>query len=154
MVKKKVIIFITVMLLTIFVISLFNNITYAANVLENLNDYKPDPVGEETELTEKAGVIIGAINIIGSVVSVITLMIIGFKYMTGSSEEKANYKKTIIPWIIGALLVFSITTIPNILYNVGKSLSDPPHKSSGGGSGSGTVDRTPTGPGVFFEEIY
>ena len=66
--------------------------------------------------------ILGAINVFGVIVSVITLMIIGMKYMFGSIEEKAEYKKTATMYIIGAVLVFSVTTIPNILYKIGSSI--------------------------------
>ena len=55
-------------------------------------------------------------NLVGVIVSVITLMVLGIKYMFGSIEEKAEYKKTAIYYIIGAVLIFSGTTVPNILY--------------------------------------
>ncbi len=38
--------------------------------------------------------------------------------MIGSAEEKAEYKKTMIPYIIGAILIFASTTIVNIVYNL------------------------------------
>ena len=43
-------------------------------------------------------------------------MTIGIKYMLGSVEEKAKHKQTLMPYLIGAVLVFSETTIPQILY--------------------------------------
>lgn len=43
------------------------------------------------------------IRIIGTFIAVGALMIIGIKYITGSVEEKANYKKTMIPYIIRML---------------------------------------------------
>lgn len=33
-------------------------------------------------------------------------MIIGIKYMTGSLEEKANYKKTMVPYLVGCVILF------------------------------------------------
>ena len=90
---------------------------------ENPKYFKPDNSNAtETELKSKAGLILGAINVFGVIVSVITLMIIGMKYMFGSIEEKAEYKKTATMYIIGAVLVFSVTTIPNILYKIGSSI--------------------------------
>ena len=50
--------------------------------------------------------IIGAIQAIGSLVSVGILVVLGIKYMMGSAEEKAEYKKTMIPYLIGAVMVF------------------------------------------------
>ncbi len=40
------------------------------------------------------------IKVIGTFLAVGILMIIGIKYVTGSVEEKANYKKTMIPYVI------------------------------------------------------
>ena len=66
----------------------------------------------------------GYINSIGIVVSVITLVVAGIKYMIASVEEKAEYKKTMIYYVVGALLLFSATTIPNILYNLTTGIID------------------------------
>lgn len=83
----------------------------------NPNAWKPNEE-EEPVLFEKAGVILGIINVIGVVCSVIALIIIGIKYMFGSLEEKAEYKKTIWTYILGMFLLIAATTIPNIMYNV------------------------------------
>lgn len=66
--------------------------------------------------------ILGYINVIGVVISVIVLVIIGIKYLLGSIEEKAEYKKTMTGYVIGALMLFSITTVANILYQIGTSI--------------------------------
>ena len=59
--------------------------------------------------------IIGTITLIGSILSVITLIILGIKYMLGSVEEKAEYKKTLWPYFIGSIMVFGITNIINLI---------------------------------------
>lgn len=38
--------------------------------------------------------------------------------MLGSIEEKAQYKKTLLPYLIGAIFVFGATTIPGIVYKM------------------------------------
>ena len=38
--------------------------------------------------------------------------------MIGSVEEKAEYKKTLMPFLIGALFVFAASTIASIIYNI------------------------------------
>ena len=82
---------------------------------ENPDSWKPT-IGAETELVEKAGIVLGIINVIGIVCSIIILIILGIKYMLGSVEEKAEYKKAILPYIIGFFLLVSATTIPNLIY--------------------------------------
>ena len=66
--------------------------------------------------------IIGIIQFLGSFASVIVLIIIGIKYMTGSVEEKAEYKKTLFPYLIGAILVFTLTNILAIINNITNGL--------------------------------
>ena len=64
----------------------------------------------------------GVIQVVGILVSVGILMVLGIKYMMGSAEEKAEYKKTFIPYIIGAVLVFAASALANIIYNAASSI--------------------------------
>ena len=61
--------------------------------------------------------IMGIIQVVGILAAVIILMVLGIKYMMGSAEEKAEYKKTMIPYIIGAVLIFAAATIANAIYS-------------------------------------
>ena len=61
--------------------------------------------------------IIGILQTVGIVLSVVILVILGIKYMMGSAEEKAEYKKTMIPYIVGAAFIFLAPTIANVVYN-------------------------------------
>ena len=36
--------------------------------------------------------------------------------MVGSAEEKAEYKKTMIPYLVGAICIFAASTIANVVY--------------------------------------
>lgn len=69
-------------------------------------------------LNDVLGTILGAIQLVGSFVAVIVLVIVGVRYMTGSVEEKAEYKKTMIPYIVGALLVFAASNVAKIIYDI------------------------------------
>lgn len=86
----------------------------------NPNDYKPtDPTTDDAvELVDKIGVILGAIRNISVMISVIIISIIGIKYIFGSVEEKASYKATMIPYIIGCVMAVSGTTIITFIYNI------------------------------------
>ena len=53
---------------------------------------------------------------ISIIVSIIVLMIIGIKYISGGTQEKADYKKSLIPFFIGTILVVFATTIVKILF--------------------------------------
>lgn len=58
--------------------------------------------------------------IIASAISIIAMIALGIKYMLGSVEEKAEYKKTLLPYFIGACFVFGATTIASTIYNMVK----------------------------------
>ena len=61
--------------------------------------------------------IMGIIQTVAVVIAVVVLMVLGIKYMMGSASEKAEYKKTMMPYVIGAVLVFAAGTIANAIYN-------------------------------------
>ncbi len=86
----------------------------------NPGDYKPGDLSNEdvNKVTSKAGPIIGTIKTLGIVISVITLVVLGIKYMTGSIEEKAEYKKTMIPYLIGVVLLVAITQFIGLIANI------------------------------------
>ena len=99
--------------------------TEFVDVLDNIGNYIPTDSDEGVqELEEKAGIILGIVTSIGMVVSVIMPAILGIKYMLGSIEEKAEYKKDMVPYLVGAFLLFGICTIVKILQGVGQSINN------------------------------
>lgn len=68
-------------------------------------------------------IIIGAIRVVGVVVLVATLMIIGIKYMTGSVSEKAEYKKTMIPYLVGAFVFLALTQLIAVIIDVASAVN-------------------------------
>lgn len=85
--------------------------------------YKPTNKGGNDGLIDLGNTIIGAIQIIGTIIAVVTLMIIGFRYMFGSVEAKANYKETMIPYIIGAVMLFTIPNLLRVIYDLIKGIN-------------------------------
>lgn len=69
-----------------------------------------------TEIESFSASIINVISIVGSAAAIITLIILGIKYMMGSAEEKAEYKKTLLPYIIGAAMVFGASVLVGVIY--------------------------------------
>lgn len=87
------------------------------NPITNPGYYQPDTDSENsTTLIAMVGGVLGVIQTVGIVCSVIVLCVIGLKYMVGSVEQKAEYKKTMLGYIIGVALLVSATTLPNMLY--------------------------------------
>ena len=60
--------------------------------------------------------LVGVFQAIGIVLSVVVLTVIGIKYLMGSAEEKADYKKSLIPYVVGAALVFTASIFAQSIY--------------------------------------
>ncbi len=80
------------------------------------DDFTPSQIELDTASTKLGNKYIGIVQAIGSIASVGALVVIGIKYMLGSAEEKAEYKSTMIPYIIGCILVFMASTIVGAIY--------------------------------------
>ncbi len=65
------------------------------------------------------------LRLFGIFLAVGAMMVIGIKYMSGSIEEKANYKKTMIPYLIGCILIFGAATIAPQIIETFENLSEP-----------------------------
>ena len=90
----------------------------------NPDEFDPSSsTGSNTLADNIIKTILGGVQGIGSIVSVLALVIIGVKYMLGSVEEKAEYKKTLMPYIIGAGLVFAASAIATVVYNFASSVN-------------------------------
>lgn len=75
-----------------------------------------------TKFVDKVSVILGIVQVAGSVIAVICLIVLGIKYMMGSVEEKAEYKKTLIPYVLGAIMVLGISNFIKLVYKVATGL--------------------------------
>ena len=67
--------------------------------------------------------IVSIITTVGIIVAVVVLLVLGIKYMMGSASEKAEYKKTMIPYLIGALLIFGASAIAKAVIAVSESIT-------------------------------
>lgn len=95
-------------------------IALSATVLASdpFNRIEPNATGNATNSTYKIGnSILGVVQTVGIILSVGCLMVLGIKYMMGSAEEKAEYKKTFIPYIVGAVLLFAASTLAKAIYS-------------------------------------
>ena len=49
--------------------------------------------------------------------------VLGVKFMIGSIEEKAEYKQSLVPYLIGSMLLFAICTVVKVLQEIGKRMN-------------------------------
>lgn len=112
--RKRIKIFIVILMMVLFNI----NFVYATEI--KTDNFEPAPLtytdyGKAFEMTST---IVGTITSIGVVISIVMLMVLGIKYMMGSVEEKAEYKKTLYPMLVGTILLFISSTIVAIIYQL------------------------------------
>ena len=72
---------------------------------------------ETGKIKTLAGKILGFLQIVGGIAAVVIIAIFGIKYMLGSLEEKAEYKKSFIPLIVGIVVLYGAVVIANLLVN-------------------------------------
>ena len=114
---KKQVKIITTILMILAILCSLANIVFGSAIITSLSGDKTATI-TSTSMTNLGSKIIGTIQVLGIMIAVVILLVLGIKYMVGSAEEKAEYKKTMMPYVVGALLIFAASTIVNILYNV------------------------------------
>ena len=114
-------ILIKVLISAIIIMTLILYFTPATLAIVNAKDWEPNGAMGGA-IINKGNTILGLIQVVGIIVSVITLMIIGIKYVVGSAEERAEYKKTMLPYLIGAVMLFGASAIVNMIYEWSRAL--------------------------------
>lgn len=74
--------------------------------------------GNITSIKNVGADILSIVSVIASAISIIAIIVLGIKYMMGSVEEKATYKKSLLPYFIGAVFVFGATTVTSVVYKM------------------------------------
>ncbi len=109
--------------LSIFAIILCISSTLLAATIETDSITSSMDLGDADDQIETIGSkIFTAISNVGIVASVVVVAILGVKYMLGSVDERAEYKKSMMPYLIGAFLVFGASIIGKAVYNAFSNL--------------------------------
>ena len=120
---KKSVKVISTLLLAIMLVASITGTVLAADVPGILNQMNGNGRMNTNQITSVGNNVVTIIQVVGVVIAVIILLIIGIKYMMGSASEKAEYKKTMIPYIVGAVLIFAGTSLVRVIYSLSTSVS-------------------------------
>lgn len=110
----------TIILISLMSIIVLNLI--GTNVLAvNPDKYAPSQEINSTAFLNKAGTVLGWIKYLGILIAVIVLTIIGLKYLFGSVEGKAEYKKSMAPYVLGCFLLMGVSLVIALIESVAKA---------------------------------
>lgn len=86
----------------------------ASDIIDGLDQNK----GIDPGINDLASTIISWIFGISVIVAIIVVMYIGIKFIIGGTQEKAEYKKSLMPVLIGVILVVFATGIVKFLFSM------------------------------------
>ena len=128
--KKQVKVVVTI-LMVVAILTILASAALASQEKTVLDNIKDGGTTVDTESVQNFGkAIVSVVRVVGVIVAVVVLLILGIKYMVGSAEERAEYKKTMVPYIIGAVLIFASTTLVGVVYDLSMSLNNTSSSSS------------------------
>lgn len=131
--KKIIKIFLLLLVLSSLSLVFTNNYVHADI---DPNTFTPQGSVDKTTVTNYGNKLSNILVLIGIIAAVIALMILGLKFILASATEKAEYKKYLVPVVIGIFIIASITGIVTLLANIGDDIN----------KGYETPERKDTGP--------
>ena len=71
--------------------------------------------GGSQSIRNAGSLILGVVQVVGTSIAVIMLVIIAIRYFTAAPEAKADIKSQLIPYVIGAVLLFAASNLVSIV---------------------------------------
>lgn len=119
-VEKILFIFTLILVLT----TIFTIKSLANSDLVDPSDYKPNTsksdaygknTGDSAKIYEIGAKVVKILRNVSAAIAVLTITIVGFRYMLGSVEQRAEYKETMKPIIIGCILIAGLSSILSVI---------------------------------------
>lgn len=118
--KKKII---KICLFLICMILVLANITYGYGFVGNTSQYSGqgnNPI--QAQQGKVTNTVISVVRIVAVGTALIMLMVLGMKYMISAPSDRADIKKHLIAYVIGAFIVFGSATIIGILIDLADTI--------------------------------
>ncbi len=114
---KKVMRIVAVLLAVAIVAALTGSVFATGDI--NINAFKEtkDTSGASESITNIIGALINIIQIVGSGVAIIMLIVLAIKYISAAPGDKADIKKHAVVYVVGAIVLFAATGILQIIKN-------------------------------------
>lgn len=117
---KKAYKVLSVLMIVLMVVATCANVFAAVDVNKITSD---GSTGADKTIQNIGSTILSIITGVGMVLAVVLVAVLGIKYMMGSTEEKAEYKKSMIPYLVGAVLVFGASAIGKAVVGFGSTIT-------------------------------
>ena len=117
--KNKIMIkIITLILIMLIIFTFSSHISFAGEVIKEIDRNSGYEDSDLNDVKDIAGNILTAVRNVSIIAAVIAITVIGVKYMVGSAEERAGYKKSLIPLAVGIIIVAGAASIIKAFYNL------------------------------------
>lgn len=117
---NKTIKIVSALLIAVLLITTMSQVSFATytEIIGEVNEKGQGKAEGMGDLTGRVGNVVKALRNISALIAVLVITILGIKYMIGSTEERAEYKKSFIPLIVGIVVVVAAASIATALFSV------------------------------------
>lgn len=119
--KKQIIRIGLILLVALFAILITN--VNASSIVDTLNSGLSTSTSAKTSVINTSQTVISAIKIIGAGIAIIMLLYIAIKYMMSSPDGKAEYKKTALIYVVGAVVLFAAPQFVELVMKLSQNLT-------------------------------
>lgn len=120
---KKVMKIVAILLAVAVIASLATSVLATGDIDLHAFDGKTDESGAGSSITNIIGALINIIQIVGSGVAIIMLIVLAIKYISAAPGDKADIKKHAVVYVVGAIVLFAATGILQIIKNFSKNVN-------------------------------
>lgn len=118
--NKKIFVFLIVV---IFIVNILTVQSYALDeIFQGAKNFKDSANSQspinQNDMQEVSNTLFNTFQIIGVVLALIVIIVLGIQFMTGSLETQAKIKESLIPLIIGIVIIFGAFTIWEVIVNL------------------------------------
>lgn len=81
------------------------------------------PISDES-LKGVSDIIYNVLLVSGIIIAIVIGIVLGIKFVTGSVEQKSKIKESLIPYIVGCVIIFGAFGIWKMVVNIGKDIEN------------------------------
>lgn len=124
---KKVMKMLAIMLIALMVVAVSSQAVFAKTAKDDSMKLDQFTSGDNSGASESAQNIISAlitiVQIIGTGVAIIMLIVLAIKYISAAPGDKADIKKHAVVYVVGAIVLFAATGILQIIKSFSSNIS-------------------------------